>query len=215
MPQLARKNETTFIIFTIIVMSRVLFFDTETTGLPKMRTVSALVKPGNWPDLVSISWSVYEDKELVEKQTYIIKPTDWEIPDESIKFHGITEQMAIKTGSDLTVVMTMFKKSLEGCNLVIAHNMEFDRNVVFNAFKWRMNLDPTTFWSYGAELCTMQKAKAELKRPGKGFHPSDPYKFIGLDELYTDTFKRPPPPAAHTADRDVDVLQQIWWSRWS
>ena len=113
-------------------MSRILFFDTETTGLPKMRTVSALVKKDNWPDLVSISWSVYEDKELVEKQTYIIKPTGWTIPDESIKFHGITNEMANQKGSDLTVVLTIFKKALEGCTSVIAHNMEFDRNVVFN-----------------------------------------------------------------------------------
>jgi DNA polymerase III epsilon subunit-like protein len=196
-------------------MSRILFFDTETTGLPKMRTVSALVKPDNWPDLVSISWSVYEDKELVEKQTYIIKPTFWKIPDESIKFHGITNEMANQKGSDLMVVLTMFKKALEGCTSVIAHNMEFDRNVVFNGFKWRLDLDPTNFWSYGAEVCTMQKAKAEMKVLGKGFHPGDPYKFIGLDELYKDTFKMPAPPAAHTADRDVDVLQRVWFTRWA
>jgi hypothetical protein len=40
------------------------------------------------------------------------------------------------------------------------------------------------------------------------------YKMPGLDELYRATFNEPAPPSAHSSDRDVEVLEKIYWARW-
>ncbi len=42
-------------------MTKVIIFDTETTGLPKKRNQNALHEPNCWPDIVSVSWSVFSN----------------------------------------------------------------------------------------------------------------------------------------------------------
>ena len=197
-------------------MARIVFFDTETTGLPTKRKVSALQEPGVWPDIVSICWWVFDDRKIVKKANYLIRPTGWSIPYESTKIHGISQSQAMAQGSDLLEVLSEFKTDIQGAKYLIAHNMEFDRNVVMNAFLWRLKIDPSTFWPIKeAEFCSAQRSKDELKLPSLYPKPWDMYKIPKLDELYVDTFKMPAPSGAHNAERDVDVLQKIVWARWS
>ena len=196
-------------------MVRTIFFDTETTGLPKYMYLSALQKANNWPDLVSICWMVFEEAKQVKKEYHIIQPEGWTITAESVKFHGITQERAMAEGSSLKTVMEGFKNDYETADHIVAHNMHFDRNVIFNAFAWRLNMGPTGFWKVNKEICTMIKSKEELKILSK--YANDlkvSYKYPALDELYRDTFGEEPPENAHSADRDVDVLQKIFWKRW-
>ena len=195
-------------------MQRILFFDTETTGLPKRRDVDPLVAADIWPDLVSISWQIFEGKKLVEKRSYLIQPNGWTIPTESIQFHGITQERALTDGVPLHRALSELQSKLATTTLVVAHNLQFDKGVVFNAYKWRLQIDPRQFWP-SLECCTMQLSKDELKiHKNTKTKSNDPYKFPGLDELYTSTFNKVPPLNAHSSDRDVEVLQQIWWARW-
>jgi len=60
--------------------------------------LSALQRANNWPDLVSICWLVFEEAKQVKKEYHIIKPQDWTIPAESVKFHGITQEKAMAEG---------------------------------------------------------------------------------------------------------------------
>jgi hypothetical protein len=53
----------------------------------------------------------------------------------------------------------------------------------------------------------------ELKIPSPNGYAD--YKWPKLDELYTATFNEAPPANAHSADRDVDVLQKIYWTRYN
>ena len=194
----------------------VLLFDTETTGLPRRRNVSALDSPDVWPDLVSISWIVHTNGvNAPERHTYIIRPDGWTIPEESIRIHGITNERARAEGHPLAEVLSYFRRDLVTSQHVIAHNMEFDKNVILHAFKWRLGEDPLAFWDSTKEFCSMLQSKGELKIPGRWPKPHDPYKNPGLDELFRATFGgREPPSGAHSADRDVDVLYQIILGRW-
>jgi len=194
-------------------MVRTLLFDTETTGLPKFKGVGALVVPNNWPDIVSICWLLYEGTTLIRKEYFIIRPDGWVITPESIKFHGITHEKAVQIGHPLQDVLLSFHNDVLSCDRVIAHNMFFDKNVVLAAYKWRLKMNPS-FWDPKKEFCSMAKSKEELKIPSKYPKPGDLYKYPSLDQLYSDTFKADPPTGAHSADRDVDVLQQIVWKRW-
>lgn len=195
---------------------RVLFFDTETTGLPKDKYTCATFSRNNWPDVVSISWQLFYHDELIRKQTFLIKPEGWVISEEVTKIHGISHEKAHEEGISLEKALALFKVDLECCDMVVAHNIEFDRNVLLNAYKWRLGMN-TVFWPYELEFCTAQKSKADLKLPSrqKVVNPKDPYKLPRLDELYEATFGEPAPKMAHTSERDVDVLQKIFWARWS
>lgn len=194
--------------------SRILFFDTETTGLPKDRTLNALLQRANWPDLVSISWILYENGQRIKQQSHIIRPEGWDIPAEAARIHGITNEIAQQRGAPLRDVLAGFVADLIGCNYVVAHNMEFDRNVIHAALKWRLGADPHSFWPYSAEVCTMVLARDELKIPARYPKPGDLYKLPRLDELYEATFGSKAPAGAHSADRDTEVLTSIFWARW-
>lgn len=194
-------------------MVRVLFFDTETTGLPKKRGVSALDDSSVWPDLVSISWQLYDDREMVRKESHIIKPEGFKIPDESVRFHGITTELAEVHGKPLNEILIQFAEDVILSDRIVAHNLEFDKNVIFHSFKWRLSKD-VNWWPVNSEFCSLQKAMNEMKMPSKFGKPSDPYKMPGLDELWKDTFGTDAPANAHSSERDVDVLQKIVWRRW-
>jgi DNA polymerase III epsilon subunit-like protein len=195
-------------------MVRTLFFDTETTGLPRHSAVSALQLKNNWPDLVSICWIVCDDGSPVKKEYHMIKPEGWVIDPSASKIHGITQEVAMAEGESLKTVLETFYGDYVTADQVIAHNMFFDRNVLFAAFAWRLNIGPTGFWKHSKDVCTMLKSKDELKIPSKYSKTRDMYKYPSLDELYRDTFGTAPPGNAHSADRDTEVLVAIFFKRW-
>jgi len=191
---------------------KVIIFDTETNGLPKSYKKGALEGPNNWPDIVSICWMLYSGGKLLWKEYHIVRPDNWRINAESTAIHGITHEHAERVGRPLEEVLTAFRRDVTGCRRLVAHNLNFDMNVMLNAYKWRLN-DPLTWWpSADAQFCTMMKATDELKIPSNNGYAS--YKWPKLDELWTATFGIKPPADAHSADRDVDVLQQIYWTRY-
>lgn len=191
-------------------MPRVVIFDTETTGLPKLRRISAMDKKDNWPDLVSICWTV--DEGTPRTHYHVIRPMGWTIAEEAAKIHGITTEAAMG-GDDMREVLTKFREDIRGADRIVAHNLDFDKNVILNAFLWRLK-EPVTFWPDKADFCTAEMTKNVLKLPSKFPKPHDLYKIPSLNELYEFTFKEPAPPNDHSAERDVDVLQKIYWKRW-
>ena len=82
-----------------------LFFDTETTGLP--RTYRASIKDlENWPRVVQLAWLMYSNSgKLLSENDYIIKPEGFMIPKEATKIHGITTKKALADGNDLSLVL--------------------------------------------------------------------------------------------------------------
>ncbi len=193
-------------------MPRLLFFDTETNGLPLDRSKSVFEYKNNWPDIVSLSWVVSNNDEIVSQKSYIIKPENWTITNESTSIHGITHEYACINGLSLKKVLILFMKDVETVDYVIAHNMEFDKSVLFNSYMWRLNANPLLFWPKN-EICTMIKSSNELKIINK-YNSYNKYKYPKLDELYTHTFNKEAPVNAHNSERDVDILYQIFIKRW-
>ena len=190
----------------------VVIFDTETNGLPSNWKQSGTAQPNNWPDLVSICWKKYIDGRLLWTENYIIRPDGWTITGESTAIHGISHEHAENVGRPLAEVLEKFKIDITSCTRLVAHNLNFDSNVMQAAYKWRLNEDPTDWWPLNAHFCTMLKSMDELKIPSPYGYSS--YKWPKLDELYAATFNEEAPPNAHSADRDVDVLQKIYWARY-
>lgn len=199
---------------------KILIFDTETTGLPRIRAMDPYKSGRNWPDLVSICWIILESagpsdlphtSSIEIKRRYaLIRPDGWTIPEESTKIHGITHEKATREGEDMRPVLADFKKDLEESRWVIAHNLEFDRNVMINAYYWRLRDDPMRFWDKSKEFCSMLQASQEFNIRGA----NGKLKWPRLDDMYERTCGRPAPQGAHNAERDVDVLREVVCIRW-
>ncbi len=194
---------------------RALFFDTETTGLPKERNKPASQGPNNWPEPVSISWAVTDGPKIIRAKSYLIQPQGWQIPPDSIKIHGITQQMAEQDGVDLRHVMKEFIRDLLHVDIIIAHNLEFDRNVITAAALYHCRDDVALKWpTY--EFCTCENSRSICKLPTYKPTLSGIYKAPKLTELYVHAFKNPPPEILlHTSLGDVLILVAAFFKLWT
>ena len=177
-----------------------MFFDTETTGLPKYRD-QAYKAPRNWPHIVSIAWIVLDETLSVQKKEYFIIKPRWEIPQESVRIHGITYEKAMKEGHDLREVLDKFWSDL-GNKSLIAHNVDFDLNVLINAELWDLG---RKYPSINKMYCTMELTKNILKLPG-----NYGYKNPKLSELYEFIFKKKPS-GLHNSLKDTELLVEIFF----
>ena len=181
---------------------KLLIFDTETTGLPKTR-VPAINRPNNWPHLVSVSWVILntETNSIEKQENHIIAPMDWIIPAESIAIHGITNEFATTHGSSLAVVMAKFQN--ETYDGIVAHNIEFDINVIVNAIQWDLQTEMRVF---PKAYCTMNLSRNICKLPGN----YSKFKSPKLKELYQCAFgKMPDESQLHGSLYDVLILTEV------
>ncbi len=182
---------------------KLLIFDTETTGLPKSK-IPALNEPNNWPHIVSISWVILNaDTNQIEKEkTFIVKPNRWLIPEESVKIHGINQTSAMHIGYELAYVMGHFLA--EEYDVLVAHNLEFDLNVLYNAIRWDMNLPIVPLNK--KQMCTMELSRYICNIPGQFRTP----KYPKLSELYEYAFKKSPKTSSlHNSLYDTLILTEI------
>ncbi len=158
-----------------------LFFDVETTGLPRSwkRPVSDTF---NWPRMVQIGWVAYnEQQELTDEQSYIIKPEGYEIPYESERVHRISTERALEEGADLKEVLQKFSKAINAADYILAHNMNLDEKVVGAEFI-RKSVNHHLFNS--ERYCLMQEGTWFCKIPGKDGR----YKWPTMQELHFKLF---------------------------
>lgn len=165
---------------TEVKVKRLLFFDTETTGLP--RNYNAPVTDlGNWPRLVQLSWIVTDaNGEELKVKDFIIKPDGFTIPEESSRVHGITTEIANRDGSPLKTVIEDFISDLETVDMIVGHNVEFDKKIV-GAELLRCNIQSGSLDK--RTVCTMKTSTNYCALPGKYG-----YKWPTLQELHNKLF---------------------------
>lgn len=180
----------------------ILFFDTETTGLPENYNAS-INDTSNWPRLVQLSWIVAEeDGTIISERDYIIKPEGYIIPKDSSDVHGITTERASKEGARLLDVLDKFLKDLNTTDYIVGHNIEFDVRVVCCEM-FRNNIDNALFSK--RRICTMKSTTDICKIPGKYG-----YKYPKLQELYKKMFNRNFEDA-HNSAADVKATMECYF----
>ena len=111
---------------------RVLVFDTETTGLPKTK----IINPDTlnlWPHIVQFSYVIYDTdlNDIVETSDEIVKLKDGiNIPEDSTKIHGITNEMSENVGININSILNDFFHHLRNIDLLVGHNISFDINMI-------------------------------------------------------------------------------------
>ena len=164
-----------------------LIFDTETTGLPLCPRYGVfpeywVTSSYNTSRIVQVSYILVDDNyEILEESDTIIKRDNFKINNHS--FHGITEEISDSSGIIFVNWAKNFYKSLACCNRLMAHNIDFDINVLRSEL-YRYNLD------YILEMldtkmffCTMKNTKLLVKAKFKSGNQND-IKDPNLKELY-------------------------------
>ncbi len=189
-----------------VLRPSLLFFDCETTGLPRVRYFSPEVA-GEWPRLVQIAWARYDARgNAGEARCHIVKPEGFSIPPDSTRIHGITHGHAVRVGRSLAEVLDEFLEAAEapGTTLV-AHNYDYDRGVVGSELV--RTRKPLGFLDLPG-ICTMKETTAlcALPRPGGGFG----YKWPTLEELHRYCFGFPYE-GAHDAANDIGACARSFF----
>jgi len=160
-----------------------LFFDTETTGLPK-NWKAPLTDLDNWPRMVQLAWLMYDkNMQLLDSQNFIIKPENYIIPEEVTKVHGITTERAEKDGQDLEMVLKIFADKISQSQLLVAHNFSFDEKIVGAEFL-RKNIKSKLFDL--PHTCTMESSTDFCAIPNRNGYYG--YKWPRLSELHKKLF---------------------------
>jgi DNA polymerase III epsilon subunit-like protein len=110
----------------------IITFDTETTGLPKIKMITEKTLH-LWPHIVQFSYVIYnnETNNVLKTVDHIIKvPENVVISEENSNIHGITETMSKTSGVDIKDVLTEFMEDYNNADIIVAHNMEFDFNII-------------------------------------------------------------------------------------
>lgn len=177
-----------------------LFFDTETSGLPRNYRAS-YQEIDNWPRIVQLSWIIADDNgEIKSEADHIIK-VDFKISPEASRIHGITNDIAEEKGSPLPSVLELFLTDLKKAEYLICHNVDFDLAVLKSEL-YRNNL------SHDFQLptfCTMKNSTNYCQIPG-----SRGYKWPKLEELYKICFGKNMN-HAHNAWADVQATYEIFY----
>jgi len=176
-------------------MPRYVFFDCETTGLPRNYKAPPS-DVNNWPRVIQLAWLVADGDGTEQKAVaHVIRPDGFTIPSSATKIHGITTERAMEEGADLGPVMEQFAGALEEPGAVlIAHNVEFDLGCVGAEFHRVLSRNPLQGLP---KICTMRGTTEVCRLPG----PYG-YKWPKLDELHFHLF-REPLAEAHEALADV------------
>jgi len=182
----------------------ILFLDTETTGLPKYSATDPTEK---WPRVVQLAWSLYDNEGHRESlKSFIIYPTDFSIPADSARIHGITTERAKSEGVSLYKVLPEFNADVERATSVIAHNLDFDLPIVHTEFA---RCKMTTTILEKQNFCTMKPREIVSwckipKANGYG------YKWPTLNELHMQLFQEAFT-GSHNAGADVEACARCYF----
>ena len=184
----------------VTVPETLLFFDTETTGLPVWK------EPSDSPDqphIVQLCALLVDanTREVLQTLDVIIKPIDFEIPQETIDVHGITNELALAIGIDERLAVDVFF-DLWHQSKRIAFNTTFDNRIIRIALK-RMGFPEfeQELWKTGEYECAMIASKKIMKK-GKNPNLAEAYEFFTGRELEN----------AHNALADTKACMDIFFA---
>jgi len=179
-----------------------LFFDTETTGLPRSWN-APVTDVDNWPRLVQLAWLTY-DKEgnKMDGGDYIVKPEGFTIPAETSRIHGITTERAEREGVNLRRLLEQFQNQIDMATHIVAHNLSFDEKIMGAEFlrnKLPWNIEKKE------KICTMMRSIDFCAIPS-----SRGFKYPRLSELHVKLFGVDFPDA-HNAAVDIEMTAKCFW----
>lgn len=184
-----------------MTLKDVLFFDTETTGVPD-RKAKWSEDYNEFPHVVQIAWM-----HGCKAESHVIRPEGWEIPQEAVDVHGITTEYAKEHGEPFAVVVDMFVQDCHEAGLICGHNIHFDTGIIKANILRELGReyydanDVETALYKGKRIDTMRTTIkwVDARKANGGI------KFPNLSDLYSRCFPSETFPA-HNAFEDVKAV---------
>lgn len=196
---------------------KIIVFDTETSGLPKSKTIT----PNTihlWPFIVQFSYIIYdtETNTILKSYDEIVKLKPYNvISEDSIKFHGITQEISESKGINIDTVLFTFISDMRDADMIVAHNTEFDLNMIRVELlrlgkgdlvnQLELELRKAIFEDQTNFYCTMRES-VDLCKIEKENSRGKYYKFPTLTELHKHLFAVEP---KHLHNSYHDILCTI------
>ena len=174
-----------------------LLFDFETTGVGL---------PINKQRAIQLSWIIIDvNNEIIETFDYYIN-NQTEL---NTEFHkNLSIDYINKNGIFIEIVLDRFAQSLRNSSKIVAHNIDFDLDVLFN----EIYINNYSTFPYTREdlnkikYCTMKNSIDICKIMGKYGR----YKWPKLSELYQHFFNKNPEIELHNSINDVLVMYECY-----
>lgn len=179
-------------------MNTIIGFDSETTGLIEWKKPSG---GEDQPHIVQLAAQQIDldTRKVIQSIDLIIKPDGWEIPEETVKIHGITTEHAMDVGVPEKVAVGMFL-DLWGGDKRIAYNTTFDNRIIRIATKRYFDEDIQNVWKEGEYECAMIASKKAMGV--KSVKLIDAYKHFTGKDLE----------GAHSAMADTKACMEIYFA---
>lgn len=187
----------------------ILFFDTETTGLPNRSKDFA---DPSQPQIVQIAALLTEDDGTSRAAIDLtVKPNGWVIPPHVAEIHGITQEIAERAGIAAASAISAFNNLAMAADTIVAHNIQFDLDLVkiqYAQNKWTDRVSGRT------HFCTCETSRDVVKMPlserqrAAGYTTG--YKQPKLSEVYKFAFGEELK-GAHNALVDVEACKRVYF----
>jgi len=189
-------------------MSAILFFDTETNGLPNFRAPN---NDRSQPHIVQIAAMICDESGNVKSTlNTLISRDNWIIGEELQAIHGISNEDCDKFGMPIEIAMLALMDMRDSCGIGVAHNISFDNRMLeIEACRRAQNWDSgQIFWECTAAMTTpICRMPPTAKMLAAGFDKFKMPKLIEAHQhLFGEDFDK-----AHDAMADVMACKRIYF----
>lgn len=159
---------------------KILFFDTETNGLPRDYKAS-YTDVDNWPRVIQLAWLLTDENgNVIRQQANLVFPDGWVVPKEKFWLdNGHSTERCADEGFPMRDLLEDFMAAKLEADVLVAHNLNFDHRIMWAEFI-RHGMTPRSGMH---KICTMQTTANLCKLPGKFG-----YKWPKLEELHHTLF---------------------------
>lgn len=188
-----------------------LLIDTETSGKYDFKAPPTAAHQPHLVEVAAQLWArragarlgVDPGARLLATLSVIVAPEGYVIPDEAAAVHGITTEQALAEGLPLRWVMELFAPLVEKADRFVAHNVDFDVNVLRTAMH-RAGVRVTSMMRQDI-YCTMRAMAPICNLPGKYGA-----KFPTLAEAYRHVMGGQEMTGAHRAGTDLAAMATVY-----
>jgi DNA polymerase III subunit epsilon len=195
-------------------MKPILFYDTETNGLPLWKEPSS--HPGQ-PHITQLAAELFDadSGRTLAFMDVLIHPDEWNIPEDLQALTGITNELVQRFGHPIDDALGMFIQMWVEADVRVAHNESFDQRMVrieaARIFKETHGFHED--WKAGEVFCTQTNSVSILNLPptakmlAAGFNkPKSP----NLGEAY-EYFTGKKLEGAHNAAVDLAACKAVYF----
>lgn len=199
---------------------QLLFYDTETTGLPDFKVPSDAPHQPHLVQLAAVLIHV-PTRSVVDSFCVIVKPDGtpdapaWVSDPKALEAHGITTERAFAEGIPEAEALNLLLSMWNRAQGRVAHNEQFDRRIVRIATMRYLGRDAADVWYHACFNCTQFLASAVMQMPattrmkaaGFGGKPKAP-KLTEAHQFFVGR----PLEGAHDARNDVNGCIAVYFA---